>query len=140
MVLLLDNHDSFVYNLARYVRELGIDSVVRLSDAISVDQVIDMVPTHIVLSPGPCTPGEAGICTDVVRAIGDRLPILGVCLGHQCIGEAYGGRVVRAVRPMHGRTAPVYHDMSGILAGLPSPFEATRNAGGQLSGSTISEW
>ncbi len=85
-----------------------------------------MAPTHIILSPGPCTPGEAGICTDVVRAVGDRIPILGVCLGHQCIGEAYGGRVVRAVRPMHGRTAPTYHNESGVLAGLPSPFEATR--------------
>src|SRR5262245_4229423 len=91
MVLLLDNHDSFVYNLARYVSELGLESHVRLSDSLSIQDVLDLAPSHIILSPGPCTPNEAGICTEVVRAHGARIPILGVCLGHQCIGEAYGG-------------------------------------------------
>ena len=126
MLLLLNNHDSFVYNLARYVSELGHESLVRLSDSLTVDDVIGIAPSHIILSPGPCTPGEAGICTDVVRAVGDRIPILGVCLGQQCIGEAYGGRTVRALKPMHGKTAPVIHDGTGILAGIPSPFTASR--------------
>jgi para-aminobenzoate synthetase component 2 len=126
LILLLDNHDSFVYNLARYVSELGFSPVVKLSDSVSVDDVEQAAPTHIILSPGPCTPVEAGICTDVVRKLGERIPILGVCLGHQCIGEAYGGKTVRAVKPMHGRAAGVYHQGSRILSGIPSPFLAAR--------------
>jgi anthranilate synthase/aminodeoxychorismate synthase-like glutamine amidotransferase len=126
LILLLDNHDSFVYNLARYVDELGLESVVRLSDSLQVADVIDLAPSHIILSPGPCTPSEAGICTDVVRSVGGRIPILGVCLGHQCIGEVFGARIVPAKRPMHGKAAPVYHEGHGVLAGIPTPFSAAR--------------
>jgi anthranilate synthase/aminodeoxychorismate synthase-like glutamine amidotransferase len=126
VILLLDNHDSFVHNLARYVEEMGWEPEVHRSDAITLSEVHAMRPSHIILSPGPCTPGEAGICTDVVREVGSAIPILGVCLGHQCIAEAYGGRVVRARRPMHGQTADVLHDGTGVLRGLPSPFTATR--------------
>jgi anthranilate synthase/aminodeoxychorismate synthase-like glutamine amidotransferase len=126
MILLLDNYDSFVYNLARYVEELGYESMVRRSDTLTVDDVAAMRPTHIILSPGPCTPHEAGICTQVVRQLGAATPILGVCLGHQCIGEAYGGITVRAVHPLHGKTAPVLHSGCGVLRGIPTPFLATR--------------
>jgi anthranilate synthase component II len=126
VILLIDNYDSFVYNLARYVRELGHDACVRRHDAITLDAVAAMAPSHIIVSPGPCTPHEAGISTDVVRRFGPTVPILGVCLGHQCIGEAYGGRVVRAARPMHGKVSRVTHDGTGVFAGLPSPFRATR--------------
>ena len=126
MILLLDNYDSFVYNLRRYVEELGGEAEVARSDALSVRDVEGIAPTHIILSPGPCTPSQAGICTDVVRELGASIPILGVCLGHQCIGEAYGGRTVRAVRPLHGRAARVIHDAAGVLEGIPSPFLATR--------------
>src|SRR5918912_2109950 len=126
MILLIDNYDSFVYNLARYVRELGEEPVVRLHDAVTVDEVRAMAPSHVIISPGPCSPAEAGISTDVVRVLGATTPILGVCLGHQCIGAAYGGVIVRAGRPMHGKTSLVRHDGTGIFAGLPSPFRATR--------------
>lgn len=126
MVLLLDNRDSFVYNLARYVRELGDEAVVHRSDAISVAEIEQLAPSHIIISPGPCTPTEAGISTEVIQRVGARVPILGVCLGHQCIGAAYGARIVRAGRPVHGRTSPIRHDGSGIFAGLPSPLRATR--------------
>jgi anthranilate synthase/aminodeoxychorismate synthase-like glutamine amidotransferase len=126
MILLIDNYDSFVYNLARYVRELGHDAVVRRHDALTLDDIAQLAPSHIILSPGPCTPAEAGISTDVVRRFGPSIPILGVCLGHQCIGAAYGGRIVRAGRPMHGKVSAVTHDGTGIFAGLPSPFHATR--------------
>ena len=126
MVLLLDNYDSFVYNLARYVRELGEDAEVRLNDSVTLDQVAALRPTHIIVSPGPCTPSEAGVSTDVVRHLGPRIPILGVCLGHQCIGAAFGASIVRAGRPVHGRTSLVRHDGSGIFAGLPSPLRAAR--------------
>jgi anthranilate synthase/aminodeoxychorismate synthase-like glutamine amidotransferase len=126
MILLLDNYDSFVYNLARYVRELGETPVVRRHDALTVDEVAAMGPSHIIISPGPCSPTEAGISTEVVRRLGATTPILGVCLGHQCIGAAYGGEIVRAGRPMHGKTSLIHHQGSGIFRGLPTPFRATR--------------
>jgi len=126
MILLIDNYDSFVHNLARYVRELGGDAVVRRNDELSVDDAAALAPSHIVLSPGPCAPAQAGISTEIVRRLGPSIPILGVCLGHQCIGEAYGGDIVRAGRPVHGRTSPVRHDASSVLADLPSPFHAAR--------------
>ncbi|MBA3496079.1 MAG: aminodeoxychorismate/anthranilate synthase component II [Gemmatimonadales bacterium] len=126
MILLLDNYDSFVYNLARYVRELGGTPVVHRHNALTVDDVAVMAPSHIIISPGPCSPAEAGISTEVVRRLGHRIPILGVCLGHQCIGAAYGGEIVRAGRPMHGKTSLIHHRNAGIFAGLPTPFRATR--------------
>ena len=126
MILLIDNYDSFVYNLARYTRELGFDPLVVRHDAISVDAIAGLAPSHIVISPGPCSPGEAGISTDVVRSLGATIPILGICLGHQCIGAAYGAGIVRAGRPMHGKPSCIYHDGSGIFTGLPSPFQAAR--------------
>ena len=126
MILLVDNYDSFVYNLARYVRELGEEALVRRNDAVTLDEIEALAPSHIVLSPGPCTPAEAGVSTSIVRRFGPTLPILGVCLGHQCIGAAYGGDVVRAARPMHGKTSLVAHDGTGVFAGLPSPLRAAR--------------
>ncbi|HEX5817792.1 MAG TPA: aminodeoxychorismate/anthranilate synthase component II, partial [Gemmatimonadales bacterium] len=125
MILLLDNYDSFVHNLARYVEELGLEPLVRRNDALTLDEIAALAPSHIIISPGPCSPTEAGISTDVVRRFGPTIPILGVCLGHQCIGEAYGGQIVRARRPMHGKTSRVTHDHSGVFAGLPSPLVAT---------------
>jgi anthranilate synthase/aminodeoxychorismate synthase-like glutamine amidotransferase len=126
MILLLDNYDSFVHNLARYVRELGEEAAVRRNDAITLDEIAELAPSHILVSPGPCTPSESGISVEVVRRFGLTIPILGVCLGHQCIGAAYGARVIRAGRPMHGKTSRITHDGSGIFHGLPSPFTATR--------------
>jgi len=126
MILLIDNYDSFVHNLARYVRELGWDAVVRRNDAITLDGVDELAPSHIIISPGPCTPAEAGISTELVRRFGPSTPVLGVCLGHQCIGAAYGGDIVRAVRPVHGKTSVVTHDGSNIFAGLPSPLRVAR--------------
>ena len=125
-VLLIDNYDSFVWNLARYVAELGSEPMVRRHDAITLDAIEALAPSHIILSPGPCTPREAGISVDVVRRFGATLPTLGVCLGHQCIAAAYGGRIVPARHPMHGRTTSVTHDARGVFAGLPSPFQAAR--------------
>jgi anthranilate synthase/aminodeoxychorismate synthase-like glutamine amidotransferase len=126
MILLIDNYDSFVYNLARYTRELGLEPHVVRHDAISVDGIAALAPSHIVISPGPCSPTEAGISTDVVRRLGPTIPILGVCLGHQCIGAAYGAPIVRAGRPMHGKASCIHHDGRGIFTGLPSPFQAAR--------------
>lgn len=126
MILLIDNYDSFVHNLARYVRELGEEAVVRRNDAITLNDVAVMAPQHIIISPGPCTPSEAGISTDVVKRFGSTIPILGVCLGHQAIGVAYGAHIVRALRPVHGKPSPVQHDGSGIFTGLPSPLWAAR--------------
>ena len=125
-VLLLDNRDSFVWNLARYVRELGAYAKVVRSDETTVAQVAREGATHLIVSPGPCTPAEAGISVEAIRALGPTTPILGVCLGHQAIGAAYGGRVVRAPTPVHGKTSPIVHDGTGVLRGLPSPFNATR--------------
>jgi anthranilate synthase/aminodeoxychorismate synthase-like glutamine amidotransferase len=126
MVLLIDNYDSFVHNLARYIRELGEETTVRRCDATTLEEIAALAPSHIVISPGPCTPTEAGISTAVVQRFGSTIPLLGVCLGHQCIGAAYGGRIVRAGRPMHGKVSPVVHDGSGIFTGLPVPLHATR--------------
>ena len=126
MILLVDNYDSFVHNLARYVRELGWEAVVRRNDALTTAEVEALRPSHIIISPGPCTPAEAGVSTDIVRRFGPSTPILGVCLGHQCIGAAYGGDIVRAVRPVHGKTSVVVHDGSSIFAGLPSPLRVAR--------------
>jgi anthranilate synthase/aminodeoxychorismate synthase-like glutamine amidotransferase len=126
LILLIDNYDSFVYNLARYVRELGEEPVVRRHDAVGVEEIRELAPSHIIISPGPCSPTEAGISTEVVRRLGPTIPVLGVCLGHQCIGTAYGAEIVRAGRPMHGKTSRVLHTGTGILSGLPSPFLATR--------------
>src|SRR5437763_3250534 len=126
MILLIDNYDSFVYNLARYVRELGEETVVRRHDATSYEEIQTLGPSHIIISPGPCSPGEAGISTDVVRRFGATIPILGVCLGHQCIGAAYGAGIVRAGRPVHGTASRIDHDGRGVFAGLPSPFLAAR--------------
>jgi anthranilate synthase/aminodeoxychorismate synthase-like glutamine amidotransferase len=126
MILLIDNYDSFVYNLARYVRELGETPLVRRHDAIDIAEIRALAPSHIVISPGPCSPREAGISTEVVRQVGPSIPILGVCLGHQCIGAAYGGEIVRAAAPMHGKTSPIHHTGTGLFAGLPNPFTATR--------------
>jgi para-aminobenzoate synthetase component 2 len=126
MILLIDNYDSFVHNLARYVRELGWEALVRRHDAMMVEEVAALAPSHIIISPGPCSPTEAGISTEVVRRLGHAIPILGVCLGHQCIGAAYGGQIVRAGRPMHGKTSRVHHDGTGVFVGLPSPLIATR--------------
>jgi anthranilate synthase/aminodeoxychorismate synthase-like glutamine amidotransferase len=126
MILLLDNYDSFVYNLARYVRELGETPAVHRNDTLTVEDVAAMAPSHIIISPGPCSPSEAGISTEVVRRLGATIPILGVCLGHQCIGAAYGGEIVRAGQPMHGKTSMIHHGGEGIFRGLPAPFRATR--------------
>jgi anthranilate synthase/aminodeoxychorismate synthase-like glutamine amidotransferase len=126
MILLIDNYDSFVYNLARYVRELGEETFVRRHDATSYEEIEQLQPSHIIISPGPCSPGEAGISTDVVRRFGPTTPILGVCLGHQCIGAAYGAGIVRAGRPVHGKASRIHHDGRGLFAGLPTPFRAAR--------------
>ena len=126
MVLLIDNYDSFVHNLARYVRELGETTAVYRNDAITLAEIDALAPSHILVSPGPCTPREAGISNDVIASFGPRVPILGVCLGHQCVAAALGGQVVRASRPRHGKTSPIHHSGLGIFAGLPSPFLATR--------------
>jgi anthranilate synthase component 2 len=126
MILLIDNYDSFVYNLARYVQELGEEPLVRRHDAIAVDEIHGLAPSHIIISPGPCSPNEAGISTEVVRQVGQHIPILGVCLGHQCIGAAYGGSIVRAGVPMHGKTSHIHHAGTGLFTGLPDPFIATR--------------
>jgi anthranilate synthase/aminodeoxychorismate synthase-like glutamine amidotransferase len=126
VVLLIDNYDSFVFNLARYVRELGEEAVVHRHDAITLDEIAALTPSRIIISPGPCSPTEAGISTAVVQRFGADTPILGVCLGQQCIGAAFGGRIVRAGRPMHGKVSAITHDGRGLFAGLPSPFYATR--------------
>jgi anthranilate synthase/aminodeoxychorismate synthase-like glutamine amidotransferase len=126
VVLLIDNYDSFVHNLARYVRELGEDAVVVRNDEVSAADVEQMAPTHIILSPGPCSPAEAGVSVDLVRRLGARIPIFGVCLGHQCIGSAYGGSIVRAGRPVHGRTSVVVHDGTSVFERLPSPLYVAR--------------
>ncbi len=126
MILVIDNYDSFVHNLARYFRELGQSTRVCRNDAIDLDDIAEMRPSHVVLSPGPCTPREAGISVDVVERFGAAVPILGVCLGHQCIGRAYGARIVRARKPMHGKTSLVRHDDQGLFAGLPNPLKVAR--------------
>ncbi|HET9110687.1 MAG TPA: aminodeoxychorismate/anthranilate synthase component II [Ktedonobacterales bacterium] len=126
MILLLDNYDSFTYNLYQYLAELGAQVEVRRNDEVSVAQVEALAPSHIVVSPGPCTPHEAGVSNELIGALGPRIPLLGVCLGHQCIGEVFGGRVIRAPEPVHGKTALIHHQGAGVLRGLPQPFEAIR--------------
>ena len=126
MLLVIDNYDSFTYNLVQYFGELGADPVVKRNDAITLEQIEALRPRRIVISPGPGTPAQAGISMEVIRRFGKSTPLLGVCLGHQCIGEVYGGRVVRADRLMHGKTSPIRHRGTGVFAGLPNPFEATR--------------
>ena len=126
MLFVLDNYDSFTYNLVQYFGELGAEPVVRRNDEITVEEIAALKPGRICISPGPGTPAEAGVSEDIIRALGPRIPVLGVCLGHQAIGEVFGGEVVRAGRLMHGKTSPILHDDDGVFAGLPSPFEATR--------------
>ena len=125
-LLVIDNYDSFTYNLVQYLGELGEHPAVARNDALTVADVARMAPAGVVISPGPCSPTEAGISTDLVRELGPGIPILGVCLGHQCIGEAYGARIVRAPVVMHGKTSEVHHDGAGVFAGIPSPLLATR--------------
>lgn len=126
MLLVIDNYDSFTYNLVQYLGELGVDPVVRRNDAIGVDEIGALRPRAIVLSPGPCTPADAGITVPTIRRWGAEIPIFGVCLGHQAIGEAYGGKVVRARRVMHGKTSRIEHTGTGLFQGLPSPLEVMR--------------
>jgi len=126
MILVIDNYDSFTFNLVQYLGELGAEPLVRRNDQISVDDIGSLKPDAIVISPGPCTPSQAGISVPVVRRWGASIPMLGVCLGHQAIGEAYGGRVVRADKVMHGKTSRVRHDGKGLFSGLPDPMEVMR--------------
>jgi anthranilate synthase/aminodeoxychorismate synthase-like glutamine amidotransferase len=126
MLLVIDNYDSFTYNLVQYFGELGADPQVKRNDAITPEEVEKLKPKRIVISPGPGRPEDAGISMELIRRLGSRVPMLGVCLGHQCIGEVYGGKVVRAGRLMHGKTSPIQHDGKGVFAKLPNPFEATR--------------
>ena len=126
MILLIDNYDSFTYNLYQYLCELGTDVLVRRNDAITPAEAEALAPSHLVISPGPCTPAEAGVSNALIAALSPRVPTLGVCLGHQCIGAVYGGHVIRAPEPVHGKPALIAHDGSDIFAGLPNPFEAMR--------------
>jgi anthranilate synthase component 2 len=126
MLLMIDNYDSFTYNLVQYLGELGADVEVRRNDAISLDEVEALAPAQIVISPGPCTPSEAGISVALIERFAGRTPILGVCLGHQAIGQAFGGRIVRAKQVMHGKLSAIAHDGRGVFAGIPTPFQATR--------------
>ena len=126
MILVVDNYDSFTYNLVQYFGELGVELVVRRNDQITIDEAEQMRPERLCISPGPGRPDDAGISNDLIRHFGPRIPVLGVCLGHQCIGQVYGGQVVRAERLMHGKTSPILHEGDGVFAGLPIPFEATR--------------
>ncbi|OBS08073.1 anthranilate synthase component II [Acidihalobacter prosperus] len=126
MLLMIDNYDSFTYNLVQYLGELGAEVTVRRNDALAPEDIEALAPSHIVISPGPCTPNEAGISLAVIERFAGRIPILGVCLGHQCIGQVYGGRVVHAREIMHGKTSPIHHADRGVFAGLPEPMQATR--------------
>ena len=126
MILVIDNYDSFVYNLARYVEKLGFSSEVHRNDKVTIEDIEALAPEAIIISPGPCTPKEAGISIELVQKLGSRIPILGVCLGHQAIGEAYGGKTVRAAKPVHGKSATIEHDGSALFQNLPSPMEVGR--------------
>jgi para-aminobenzoate synthetase component 2 len=139
VILVIDNYDSFTYNLVQYLGELGQDLRVFRNDKISTDEIAAMEPERIVISPGPCTPKEAGISNDVIRRFAGEVPILGVCLGHQCLGEVFGGDVVRAPRLMHGKTSLIHHDGKTIFGGLPNPFEATRYHSLIIKPDTLSE-
>jgi anthranilate synthase component 2 len=126
MILVIDNYDSFTYNLVHYLNELGAETLVHRNDALSVEAALALRPDGVLLSPGPCTPNEAGICLGLLAAAPEELPILGVCLGHQAIGQAFGGKVIRARELMHGKTSPIHHTGKGVFAGLKTPFTATR--------------
>ena len=126
MILMIDNYDSFTYNLVQYLGEMGQQLKVFRNDKITVDEIEQMAPDRIVISPGPCTPNEAGISVETIQRFAGKAPILGVCLGHQSIGQAFGGEIVRARRLMHGKTSMIHHDGEGVFTGLPNPFEATR--------------
>ncbi|RKZ36400.1 MAG: anthranilate/aminodeoxychorismate synthase component II [Gammaproteobacteria bacterium] len=126
MLLMIDNYDSFTYNLVQYLGELGAEVVVHRNDKVTADQVANLSPSHIVISPGPCTPNEAGVSLEVVTRFAGKVPILGVCLGHQCIGQAFGGRIVHAGKIMHGKTSMIHHLGEGVFRDLEAPFEATR--------------
>lgn len=126
MILVIDNYDSFTYNLVQYFGELGADPLVRRNDQITLSEIESLAPERICISPGPCTPKESGISREVIRHFAGKIPILGVCLGHQCMGDVYGGEVVRAGRLMHGKTSPILHNSQDLFKGLPNPFEATR--------------
>ncbi len=126
MILMIDNYDSFTYNLVQYFGELGADVKVVRNDEITVEEIAALAPEKIVLSPGPCTPSEAGVSIDTIKTFAGKIPLLGVCLGHQSIGQALGGKVIRAPFVMHGKTSPVYHNNKGVFAGLKNPFQATR--------------
>jgi anthranilate synthase/aminodeoxychorismate synthase-like glutamine amidotransferase len=126
MILMIDNYDSFTYNLVQYFGELGQELKVIRNDQLTVAEAEAMAPERIVISPGPCTPKEAGVSNDIIRHFAGKVPLLGVCLGHQCIGDVFGGEVVRAPRLMHGKTSMIHHDGKGLFVGLPNPFEATR--------------
>jgi anthranilate synthase/aminodeoxychorismate synthase-like glutamine amidotransferase len=125
-VLVIDNYDSFVYNLVQYLGELGSDPIVHRHDALSLDEIVALDPDAILISPGPGTPDDAGLSNEVIRSFAGRRPVLGVCLGHQCMGQVFGGEVVRAPQVMHGKTSIIHHDGRGVFEGLPNPFEATR--------------
>ncbi len=137
MILLIDNYDSFVYNLARYVNQLGFASQVIRNDAITLNGIEQLNPSHIILSPGPCTPNEAGITLDVIQHFANKIPILGICLGHQAIGQAFGGAVIKAPTPTHGKASLIYHDARGIFQGIEMPFKAGRYHSLILSESTL---
>ena len=137
MILLIDNYDSFVHNLARYVRELGFTADVQRNDALTLAQIGELNPSHIILSPGPCTPNEAGITLDVISHFSKHIPILGVCLGHQAIGQAFGGDVVQAKHPTHGKASLIHHDQKGIFQNLPTPIKAARYHSLSVSQTTL---
>jgi len=126
MLLMIDNYDSFTYNLVQYFGELGVDIRVFRNDEISVDEIASLEPEHIVISPGPCTPKEAGVSVETIKTFSGKIPILGVCLGHQSIGEAFGGKIIRAKRVMHGKISAIHHEGKGVFRGLNNPFDATR--------------
>lgn len=126
MLLMIDNYDSFTYNVVQYFGELNVDVEVVRNDKISLTEIEQKAPEYLVISPGPCTPNEAGISLEAIKGFAGKLPLLGICLGHQSIGQAFGGKIVRAKQVMHGKTSPVYHNDKGVFAGLPNPFQATR--------------
>jgi para-aminobenzoate synthetase component II len=126
MILVIDNYDSFTYNLVQYLGEMGVQIEVARNDELTVEEILKKNPDHLVISPGPCSPKEAGISVDIIKKIGGKIPILGVCLGHQSIGYAYGGDIIRAKKLMHGKTSQIKHDGKGVFKGMPNPFKATR--------------
>ena len=126
MLLLIDNYDSYTYNLYQYLAELGAEVQVYRNDAVTIDEIEALQPAQIVISPGPCTPSEAGLSCQIIETFGSRIPTLGICLGHQAIGQVYGGRVIRAPEPMHGKTSAIFHNGGGLFRSLPQPFEAIR--------------